>query len=130
MKAYLIDTNVLISLFSVPTEQRVKHLLKTLNKKSILYLCGPVLSEFYQGIDRKNAEYYSALLDEFPYLHSNRAIYENTGLMAHELKKQGWTAPLGDCMIAQISKHYQAEVVTFDKHFLHFKGIKVKFFRL
>ena len=53
MKAYLFDTNILISLFSKYTAKRTRSLLAKLKKNAVFYICGLVLSEFYQGIDKK-----------------------------------------------------------------------------
>ncbi|MEK7171687.1 MAG: PIN domain-containing protein [Patescibacteria group bacterium] len=130
MKAYLFDTNILISLFSKYTAKRTRSLLAKLKKNAVFYICGLVLSEFYQGIDKKDAEYYSAVLEDFPYLHSSRSIYENAGLTAHKLRKKGKTIPLGDCIVAATAKLYGATVVTLDKHFIGFPEIKVKHFVL
>lgn len=130
MKAYLIDTNVLIALFSKYTASRMRYFLARLKKNAIFYVCGLVLSEFYQGIDKKDAEYYSAVLEDFPYLHSSRSIYESAGLTAYRLRKKGKTIPLGDCIVAATAKLYNATVITLDKHFIGFPGVKVKHFVL
>lgn len=130
MKAYLLDTNVLIALFSKYTAKRARSFLAKLKKNAIFYICGLVLSEFYQGIDKKDAEYYSSILEEFPYLPSSRRIYENAGLIACKLRKRGKTIPLGDCIIAETAKLYGSTVITLDKHFIGFSGVKVKHFVL
>lgn len=128
MKAYLLDTNILIALFSKYTAKHARVFLSKLKKNAIFHVCGLVLSEFYQGIDKKDAEYYSALLEDFPYLPSSRRIYEKAGLTAYRLRKKGKTIPLGDCIIAETAKLYGATVITLDKHFIGFPGVKVKHF--
>lgn len=126
MKLSLLDTNILITLFSKKYSDEMRAWLrKRRGKRHILATCGIVLSEFYRGIDRHHAEKYSFYLGNFSYLHSTRSIYENAGLLAYNLAKKGKTVPLIDCVIAQIAKQFHATLITFDKDFRKIPGIKI-----
>lgn len=127
MKAYLIDTCVLIAWFSKRTAAVTRAIVYQHIKEqdSILYICGLVLAEFYRGIEKKEAEHYSSLLDEFPYLPSARSVYENAGLAGYQLQKNGKNIPLGDNIIAETAKYYKAKLVTHDNHFKKYPGLKL-----
>lgn len=129
MRFFVLDTNILISLFSKKGSVRTAAFLKKLHKRrSALATCGPVLAEFYRGIERKDAERYSSYLSDFKYLHSAQNIYENAGILAHGLDKKGKSTPLMDCLIAEIAKHHDATLVTSDRDFKRFSKLDVKFF--
>lgn len=131
MKSYLIDTCVLIAWFSKRTASATRDIVhQHIKEDSILYVCGLVLAEFYRGIEKKESEYYSTLLEEFPYLHSARSLYEHAGLAAHELQKMGKTIPLGDCIVAETAKLYKAGVITFDKHFQKYPGLNILYIKI
>lgn len=130
MTAYLLDTNILIGLFAPRTREKVRHFLENLKRDATFYVCGMVLAEFYRGIDNRDAELYSSLLEDFPYFSSQKPIYEHAGLMAHELRKRGKTIPIVDCVIAQTAKYYNAILITTDADFLRFPRLKVKFYKL
>ncbi|MBI2453648.1 PIN domain-containing protein, partial [Candidatus Peregrinibacteria bacterium] len=116
MKTYLLDTNILIALFSKRHQEKIRTQLLTLKKtRNRLATCGIVLSEFYQGIERHDAEFYSAYLDQFIYLPGKKSVFENAGILSHELKRSGRETPLGDCLVAAFAKEYGATVITLDR---------------
>lgn len=118
MKLYLLDTSVLIALFSKKSSPSCLAFLQNLKKKSAsLSTCGIVLSEFYRGVSPREAEKYSFYLDQLRYLHSSKSIYEKAGLLAGGLSKKGIKISLADCVIAAVAQYFQATVVTFDNDF-------------
>jgi len=127
MKTYLLDTNILIALFSKFHHITIKKRIEKLRtKRSRLATCGFVLAEFYQGIAPEHAEYYSFHLDQLVYLPSTRSCFENAGSLSYKLKKAGKETSLGDCFIAACAKKYGATIITLDKDFKKIPGIKVK----
>lgn len=130
MKTYLLDTNILIALFSKYQAETVKRFLAKLRRtRSRLATCGIVVAEFYQGVSPENAEYYSFELDKLVYLPASRSCFEKAGFISYRLKKAGKTTPLADCFIAACAKEYHATIVTMDQDFKRIPGIRAKFLK-
>lgn len=127
MKLYLLDTSVLIALFSKKSFIKIHQFLEKFRKsRAVFATCGIILTEFYSGVDEARRCEYIEYLSALKFLESNRKIYENAGFLFYSLRKQGVSISLADAIIAENAKFYSATLITLDKDFQYFSNLKKK----
>lgn len=131
MKFYILDTSVLIALFSKKSFYKIHQFLEKFRKpRAAFATCGIILTEFYSGIDEIRRREYIQYLSTLKFLDSNREIYENAGFSFYSLRKQRIGISIADAVIAENAKFYGATLITLDKDFQYFLNLKKKIITL
>lgn len=109
----LCDTNILIDYWKNPTELRKLNISK--DKHSI---CGIVKSELLHGaIDDDEADRMLGFFNSFNLLTIDEYDWEFVGLMLQTIRRQGFSLPVTDVLIAYLGIKYDIPVWTKDHHF-------------
>ena len=84
----------------------------------IVYACGPVLYELFQGVkSEKERALLSSAFGALPYLEMNKALWIKAGQMSYALRQKGKTIPFSDILIAVLALEHNLAVLTMDDHF-------------
>lgn len=116
-KLVLIDTSAWIE-YLKKTSHRV-----TKETESAIFLntaaaCQLVLAELIQGArSEKEVEVIRNLALVVKILKESETTWQDAGLLANKLRRQGKTLSLIDCYLAVLAKENKAAILTLDKHF-------------
>jgi predicted nucleic acid-binding protein len=88
--------------------------------------CGMVLFELLQGIKspREEAQVLSAF-QAIPHLEMTGALWIKAGQLSSQLRKNGYTLPLSDIIIATLALEHTYSLLTVDRHFDAIPGLTV-----
>ncbi len=115
----LIDTSCWIEYFNRPGE-KIADRVRALVRDDRAALTGIILSELLQGARTiEEASELRLALEAPVFLESDRKVYVRAGELGFELRQQGITVPLTDCIIAAVAEADGASVLTLDGHFEH-----------
>jgi predicted nucleic acid-binding protein len=94
---------------------------------SLVYTCGPVISELLQGTrsdhDRESVLEAHRSLE---YAETTPAVWVRAGDLAAALRCTGTNVPLSDLLIAAIAIEQRLAIITADKHFGLIPGVRVQ----
>ena len=113
----LIDTSAWIEYFnktSHPISKEIESalLLNTAVTSQI------ILAELLQGAkSEKEVELILDLPSVVKILEEGPSIWQEAGLLANKLRKEGKTIPLIDCFLAVLAQEHKASILSLDKHF-------------
>lgn len=80
--------------------------------------CWVVLAELMQGAKSdKEVELIKDLPSVAKILKEAESTWRDAGILSNKLRRQGKNMPLIDCYLAVLAKHYNARILTLDKHF-------------
>ena len=109
----LCDTNVLIDYWNNP-----KELLNLNISKDKHSICGIVKSELLHGAKTDDeADRMLVFFQSFNLITIDEYDWEFSGLMLQTIRKQGFTMPISDVLIAYLGIKYDIPVWTKDHHF-------------
>jgi len=123
---YLLDTNIIISLFADDSEVK-----RRLEKAEEVFVPSVAMGELYYGA-RKSAhlEFNLERLDEFVFrnevLGCDVETAECYGLIKSQLWGKGSPIPENDIWIAAIAQQYELAMATRDAHFMEVAGLVVE----
>jgi hypothetical protein len=84
----------------------------------IIYVCGPVLYELFQGAkSEKERTLLTSAFGALPYLEMNEALWIKAGQLSADMRKEGKTIPFSDILIAALAIEHNLAVLTIDEHF-------------
>lgn len=87
-------------------------------------LCGQVLSEVLSGVRKpRQREQLEARFKALPYLEQDMVVHLRAARLFSELRRQGVTVPLSDCLIAAVALQEGVPVLTTDRHFDAFPNL-------
>lgn len=118
----LADTSAWITFF-----QKRNNLAQTLQGLILdnrVVRCGMVELELKQGF-RKDEARLLALVMGFKSLDTNAADFSAAGDALGGLRRSGFTIPPSDGLIAAVAVRHGVELLTDDKHFKHYPGLKL-----
>ncbi|VAX38158.1 hypothetical protein MNBD_UNCLBAC01-583 [hydrothermal vent metagenome] len=115
----IIDTSVLIEFFSGRKIKEVFQLIKLLENRSNIAVCGVIYQEVLQGIDSdKDFRNIKAILDEFIYLDFSKHLYLESCQMYRALRKKGVTIrKTHDLQIAAVAIENNIALLSRDRDF-------------
>lgn len=120
----IADTCIWIEYFRGETVISKK--LEVLIPKGIVYTCGIVLYELFQGIRNLNEK---ALLEEvfkgLAYVEISRQTWLNAAILAKNLKRKGTSLPPSDIFLAQLAIENNLKIFTIDMHFKKIPGVAI-----
>lgn len=87
-------------------------------------ICGVVEMEIYQGLRSRERKRVSELFAALPYLETGRQDYIAAGNRLGELRREGITIPLADCLIGVLCQRYGLPLLTLDRHFDHLPEVE------
>ena len=88
-------------------------------------MCGPVEMEIFSGIRSKEKKRILAIFEIMPFISTEREDFRLAGNLINELRQQGISVPPMDCLIAAMAIRRNLTLMTNDKHFDHFKSLKI-----
>ncbi len=118
----IADTCIWIEYFR--DEPVIAKKMADLIQESVVYMCGIVLYELFQGVKNANEK---ALLEEafkgLSFIEMSRQTWLNAATLAKDLKKEGTTLPPSDIFLAQLAIENKLKVFTVDTHFKKIPGV-------
>jgi tRNA(fMet)-specific endonuclease VapC len=127
MKKILIDTNAYSRLLSGD-----KDVLAYLSRAGTVFMSVFVIGELYSGFrgGKKEIENKSILKrflekPSVETLNATRDTAEIFALIKHELTQSGTPIPVNDVWIAAHALETGSLVITYDRHFLNIKGLRI-----
>jgi len=109
----LADTNIIIDYFNSADKDLVTH-FDSLN----IGICGVVKAELLHGAKTDNeADEMIKTFRSFELVTIDEYDWEFSGLMLQTIRKNGFTIPVTDALIAYLGIKYDAPVWTKDHHF-------------
>ncbi len=121
VKGVLADTCIWIEYFK--GEPAVSKRLEVLIEKGVVYTCGVVLYELFQGIRNKNEK---VVLEEvfkgLFYVEVSSQTWLGAAILAKDLKRKGITLPPSDILLAQLAIENNLKIFTIDTHFQEIPG--------
>ncbi len=115
-KPVLVDTSVWIAYLR--REESAFNEVNVLADAGRIRLLGLILAELYQGCkSQKELDVVSDLADIFPKLDEPSGMWEEAGMLAYKLRRQGLAPGLADCYIAVIAAKSGTLIYSYDKHF-------------
>ena len=124
MTAVLLDTSAWVSFFR--GEAGRSDTVADLLERATVHTCGPVLLELRRGLRGHEHDRVLPLLERQRFLASGRDDYLRAGQMLAELRGQGVTVPSMDGLIAAIAIKAGMPLLTFDRHFKHFREVELR----
>lgn len=115
----LINTTVWIDFFSERNTAQVRHLVRLLEQKEELCICGPILTEILQGI-RSTREHKQVedLFSSLIFLEMQRETFLSAAEIYRKLCLRGITVRKTiDCMIAAVAVEYKIPLLHNDNDF-------------
>ena len=115
----LLDTNVIIDLLNNEEESRWNYFF-------FFYcvICGIVISELYSGIrGKKEANAIELFINSVDCLQIEQSDWLEIGSLICNLKKNGFSVPFQDSVLAYLSIKNKCRILTNDKHFSMMKII-------
>ena len=93
----------------------------------IVYVCGPVLYELFQGAKSgKERALLTGAFGALPYLEMNEALWIKAGQLSADMRKEGKTIPFSDILIAALAIEHNLTVLTMDEHFRNIPGLAMQ----
>ena len=93
----------------------------------IVYVCGPVLYELFQGAkSEKERALLTSAFGALPYLEMNEALWIIAGQLSADTRKEGITIPFSDVLIAALAIEHDLAVLTSDEHFRNIPGLVIQ----
>ena len=93
----------------------------------IIYVCGPVLYELFQGAkSEKERALLTSAFGALPYLEMNEALWIKAGQLSADTRKAGKTVPFSDVLIAALAIEHNLAVLTMDEHFRNIPGLIIQ----
>jgi len=93
----------------------------------IVYVCGPVLYELFQGAKSgKERALLTGAFGALPYLEMNEALWIKAGQLSTDMRKEGKTIPFSDILIAALAIEHNLTVLTMDEHFRNIPGLAMQ----
>jgi len=90
----------------------------------IIYVCGPVLYELFQGAkSEKERALLTSAFGALPYLEIDEALWIKAGQLSADMRKEGKTIPFSDILIAALAIEHNLAVLTMDEHFRNIPGL-------
>ncbi len=123
-RAVIVDTSIWIEYFNKPKSHHGEEVKKLLEKDRIV-TCGIIIAELLQGA--KNETEFNDLSDSLysiNFLEENADVWKKVGKLSFDLKREGKTLPLSDCLIAVLSIENNCFVYTIDSHFKNIHKLK------
>jgi len=123
---FLLDTNIVIALFSEDTSVQ-----KGIMEAEQVFLPSIVLGELYYGARKSlRTEENISRVDEFAAMSAvlgpNTATAKEYGEIKNALRNKGCPIPENDIWIAAITKRYGLTLVTRDEHFKEVEAIAIE----
>ena len=123
---YLLDTNIVIALFSKDT-----NVVDFIKKSGSVHVSSIVIGELYYGAynsikQRENIEKINQFQNDASILDCDAITGKHYGQIKKELKEKGNPIPENDIWIAALAKQHELELVSRDKHFEKIDDLKVK----
>lgn len=116
-KAVFIDTSAWIEYLKKTSHATTKEIETALHINTAA-TCWVVLAELLQGAkSEKEIELIKDLPSVAKILKETESTWKDAGILSNKLRKQGKNIPLIDCYLAVLAKHYNARILTLDKHF-------------
>jgi len=113
----IVDTSIWIEFFRNPLSPEKKEVDVLLDDDRAV-LVGIVLAELLQGTrSQKEFELIKSALTALPFYEVSTQGWIKTGATASQLRKQGITIPLSDCLIAALAIENGCRVYSLDPHF-------------
>jgi predicted nucleic acid-binding protein len=103
-----------------PASLELDHLLE----EGQVLLCGIVELELLQGARPSDKAALTELLSGLPYLETSREDFQKAGELLGSLRAKGFQIPATDGLIAALCLRNNLSLLTLDRHFNHFSGIK------
>ena len=122
---YLLDTNIVISLFA--GDEVVLSWIKKVNE---IYIPSIVLGELFYGAQKSanvetNISKIAELASQSYILPCDDETAKHYGEIKNNLRKKGKPIPENDIWIAAITEQHSLSLVTSDTHFKEVKGISL-----
>jgi len=109
----LTDSNILIDYFR-SNDEVLKNRLDSLE----IAVCGPVKTELFHGAQTDDEiDNILKTFSSFELLVTDEYDWEFAGLMLNTIRKNGFSIPVTDALIAYLGIKYDVPVWTKDKHF-------------
>ena len=121
----LVDTSIWIEYFNKPQSLHGKEVAHLIEGDRIV-LCGIIIAELLQGAS--SIQEYNELKDTLlllPFLEESTSTWEKTGRVSFELRRNGKTIPIIDCLIAVLAEQNNCLIYTLDSHFTTIKGTRL-----
>ena len=113
----LVDTSCWIEFFNRP-DTEVALSVRTLVVEDRAAISGVVLAELSQGAEsREELLELRTSLGALIWAASDREVYARAGILGFELRRQGVTVPITDCVIAATAETIGGRMLTLDSHF-------------
>jgi len=109
----LVDTNIIIDFWRMPTES-----LKKVFLKETVAICGITKAELMYGAkSESDLITISEALSDFEYIPLDESIWHEVGKLLYRLRKSGITVPFQDIVLCALTLEYDLLLWTNDKHF-------------
>lgn len=123
---YLLDTNIVIALFSED-----KEVIEKIRNAREIYIPSIVLGELFYGAynsskQKKNLERLEKFRKEIGILECGDETAKIYGEIKYELKKKGRPIPENDIWIGAIAIQYKLTLASKDNHFQHLDNLKTE----
>ncbi len=116
VKPVLVDTSVWIAYFR--KEEAAFSEINMLADAGRVRLLGLILAELYQGCkSQQEVDVVHYLTEVFPRLDESAGMWEEAGMMAFRMRRQGRSPGLADCYIATAAMNSRALIYSYDRHF-------------
>lgn len=116
-KLALVDTSAWIEYLKKTSRPITKEIESALLSNTAA-ICQLVLAELIQGA--KSEKEIALIMDlalVVKVLQEGESTWQQAGLLANKLRRQGKTISLIDCYLAVLAKENKAMILTLDKHF-------------
>lgn len=123
MPNVLVDTSVWIDFFRHGESAASLQLDNLLEERQVV-LCGIVELELLQGARAADKSTLTELLSGLPYLEASREDFQKAGELLGTLRSKGFQIPATDGLIAALCLRHNLSILTLDRHFNHFHGLK------
>ena len=120
----LVDTSAWIEFFRRGGQEDVANCVAGLLASDAAATCGMIELELLQGLFAHEAGRVRGLLQALHYIDLERADYLEAGDRLRALRTQGTTVPASDGLIATAAMRRELGLLSTDRHFLHFPGLK------
>jgi len=116
----LVDSTVWIDFL----RGKAAHGMTALLEENGVAMCGMVLSEVLSGVRQaRQRDVLEARLCLLPYLEQTSEVHARAGRIYADLRRNGVTIPLSDCIIAAVCLANEVALLSTDKHFDLVSGI-------
>lgn len=120
----LVDTSVWIEYFNHPDSPH-GHEASNLIDNDSAFIAGIVIAKLIQGTrnEREEAQLREAL-NALPYLEDDRPTWKKAGSLAYNLRRNGNTVPITDCLLSALSIHHELPIYSLDEDFELFENVE------